>query len=84
MKKEFLQEEILNKLKSLVTEVGEFNYNKNFNHKAYCEDLTKLSPENFKVLYNIDNIDNNNDQQDNDKYGIFIQLTMMNNLIIYE
>lgn len=33
------------------------NYNKNFNHKAYCEDLTKLSPENFKVLYNIDNID---------------------------
>lgn len=30
MKKEFLQEEILTKLKSLVTEVGEFNYNKNF------------------------------------------------------
>lgn len=31
------------------------SYNKNFNHKAYCEDLTKLSPEKFNELYNKDN-----------------------------
>lgn len=28
------------------------NYNKNFKHKAYCEDLTLLTPENFNNLYN--------------------------------
>ena len=28
------------------------NYNKNYIHKAYCEDLTKLSPEKFNCLYN--------------------------------
>jgi DNA (cytosine-5)-methyltransferase 1 len=28
------------------------SYNKNFKHKAYCEDLTKLSPEKFNELYN--------------------------------
>ena len=28
------------------------NYNKNFDHKAYCEDLTKLPPEKFNELYN--------------------------------
>jgi predicted RNA methylase len=28
------------------------NYNKNFLHKAYCEDLTSLSPEKFNSLYN--------------------------------
>ena len=28
------------------------NYNKNYLHKAYCEDLTKLSPEKFNCLYN--------------------------------
>jgi len=28
------------------------SYNKNFDHKAYCEDLTKLSPEKFNELYN--------------------------------
>jgi len=28
------------------------NYNQNFQHKAYCEDLTKLSPEKFNELYN--------------------------------
>jgi DNA (cytosine-5)-methyltransferase 1 len=28
------------------------NYNKNFQHKAYCEDLTKLSPEQFEEKYN--------------------------------
>ena len=35
------------------------SYNKNFSHKAYCEDLTKLSPEKFNELYNKDkkNID---------------------------
>lgn len=31
------------------------NYNKNFDHKAYCEDLTKLSPEKFNELYNKQN-----------------------------
>jgi len=31
------------------------NYNKNFEHKAYCEDLTKLSPEKFNELYNKEN-----------------------------
>ena len=31
------------------------NYNKNFEHKAYCEDLTKLSPEKFNELYNKQN-----------------------------
>ena len=28
------------------------SYNKNFEHKAYCEDLTKLPPEKFNELYN--------------------------------
>ena len=31
------------------------NYNKNFEHKAYCEDLTKLPPEIFNETYNKDN-----------------------------
>lgn len=31
------------------------SYNKNFTHKAYCEDLTQLSPEKFAELYNKDN-----------------------------
>ena len=31
------------------------NYNKNFHHKAYCEDLTQLSPEKFNELYNKEN-----------------------------
>ena len=31
------------------------NYNKNFEHKAYCEDLTKLPPEKFNELYNKEN-----------------------------
>ena len=31
------------------------NYNKNFEHKAYCEDLTQLSPEKFNELYNKNN-----------------------------
>ena len=31
------------------------SYNKNYNHKAYCEDLTQLSPEKFNELYNKDN-----------------------------
>jgi DNA (cytosine-5)-methyltransferase 1 len=31
------------------------SYNKNFEHKAYCEDLTQLSPEKFNDLYNKDN-----------------------------
>lgn len=31
------------------------NYNKNFDHKAYCEDLTQLSPETFHQLYNTSN-----------------------------
>jgi DNA-cytosine methyltransferase len=31
------------------------NYNKNFEHKAYCEDITKLSPEKFNELYNKSN-----------------------------
>jgi|TARA_Y100000389_G_scaffold191807_1_gene218545 DNA (cytosine-5)-methyltransferase 1 len=30
------------------------SYKKNFNHKAFCEDLTKLSPEKFDELYNKD------------------------------
>lgn len=30
------------------------NYNKNFTHKAYCEDLTELSPEMFDEKYNPD------------------------------
>lgn len=33
------------------------NYNKNFTHKAYCEDLTKLPPETFNELYNKENMD---------------------------
>lgn len=31
------------------------NYNNNFSHKAYCEDLTKLSPEKFNEMYNKNN-----------------------------
>ena len=31
------------------------SYNKNYNHKAYCEDLTQLSPEKFNEYYNKDN-----------------------------
>ena len=31
------------------------NYNKNYLHKAYCEDLTKLPPEKFNCLYNKEN-----------------------------
>jgi DNA (cytosine-5)-methyltransferase 1 len=31
------------------------SYNKNHEHKAYCEDLTKLSPEKFNELYNKEN-----------------------------
>jgi len=31
------------------------NYNKNFEHKAYCEDLTQLPPEKFNELYNKNN-----------------------------
>jgi len=31
------------------------NYNKNYLHKAYCEDLTKLPPEKFNSLYNKEN-----------------------------
>lgn len=31
------------------------SYNKNFEHKAYCEDLTNLSPEKFNELYNKEN-----------------------------
>jgi len=31
------------------------SYNKNFEHNAYCEDLTKLSPEKFNELYNKEN-----------------------------
>lgn len=31
------------------------NYNKNYLHKAYCEDLTKLPPEMFNSLYNKEN-----------------------------
>jgi DNA (cytosine-5)-methyltransferase 1 len=31
------------------------NYNKNFIHKAYCEDLTSLYPEKFNSLYNKEN-----------------------------
>ena len=33
------------------------NYNKNFKHKAYCEDLTKLPPEKFNEMYNVNNND---------------------------
>jgi DNA (cytosine-5)-methyltransferase 1 len=31
------------------------SYNKNYEHKAYCEDLTKLPPEKFQELYNKEN-----------------------------
>lgn len=31
------------------------NYNKNFEHEAYCEDLTKLAPEKFIEFYNTEN-----------------------------
>ena len=31
------------------------SYKKNFHHQAICEDLTKLSPENFNNLYNKEN-----------------------------
>ena len=31
------------------------NYKKNFHHQAICEDLTKLSPDNFNLLYNKSN-----------------------------
>ena len=31
------------------------SYNRNYNHKAYCADLTQLSPEKFNDLYNKDN-----------------------------
>jgi DNA (cytosine-5)-methyltransferase 1 len=31
------------------------SYNKNFEHKAYCEDLTQLTPEKFNELYNKNN-----------------------------
>lgn len=31
------------------------SYNKNFAHKAYCEDLTKLTPQLFDKLYNTNN-----------------------------
>ena len=31
------------------------SYNKNFEHKAYCEDLTQLPPEKFNELYNKEN-----------------------------
>jgi DNA (cytosine-5)-methyltransferase 1 len=31
------------------------NYNKNYHHKAYCADLTKLPPEKFNELYNKEN-----------------------------
>jgi DNA (cytosine-5)-methyltransferase 1 len=31
------------------------SYNRNFNHKAYCADLTQLSPEKFNDLYNKNN-----------------------------
>jgi len=30
------------------------SYNQNFEHRAYCEDLTKFSPEKFDELYNIE------------------------------
>jgi len=31
------------------------SYNKNFEHNAYCEDLTKMPPEKFNELYNKEN-----------------------------
>jgi len=31
------------------------SYNRNYNHKAYCADLTQLSPEKFNDLYNKNN-----------------------------
>ena len=31
------------------------SYNKNYNHKAYCADLTQLPPEKFNELYNKEN-----------------------------
>jgi DNA (cytosine-5)-methyltransferase 1 len=33
------------------------NYNKNFEHRAICADLTKLTAEKFDELYNIENLD---------------------------
>jgi len=33
------------------------NYNKNFNHKAICEDLTKFPPEKFNEIFNKENKD---------------------------
>jgi len=33
------------------------NYNKNFSHKAICEDLTKFPPEKFNELFNKENKD---------------------------
>ena len=32
------------------------SYNKNYNHQAICEDLTKLPPEKFNEMYNINNV----------------------------
>ena len=32
------------------------SYNKNFTHKAYCQDLTQFPPEKFNELYNKENI----------------------------
>jgi DNA (cytosine-5)-methyltransferase 1 len=31
------------------------SYNQNFEHRAYCEDLTKFPPEKFDELYNLEN-----------------------------
>ena len=31
------------------------SYNRNYEHKAYCADLTKLSPKDFQMLYEKDN-----------------------------
>ena len=31
------------------------SYNKNFLHKAYCQDLTKFGPEKFNESYNKEN-----------------------------
>ncbi len=31
------------------------SYNKNYHHKAYCADLTKLTPEKFNEMYNKEN-----------------------------
>jgi len=35
-----------------IWDVAVASYNKNFKHKAYCQDLTLLSPEKFNELYN--------------------------------